>query len=301
MNHQIKSVWQTIAFIATVFLFLIASFPAVAQGNWSSLDSWRAQYKVGDKVQMTISGSESDFQTCTVTENDPSAVMRVRCDAFKHWVAGDYIASKGSVRPLTKAKTPPNDRKNKDETEETPAAETQNNSAKWGANDKWRSGYEIGDKIRVTFSEKPEDFQNCVVTENEPESVLRVKCGDFKHWKAGVYIVHSEANLTAGNTNSNAVNNPKNAPPKQTSGNSSGLKIGEYACTGSGGRMMIGLGFKVLSGNRYTNLDGDQSGTFTISGGKITFRGGHLDGVIGRDLKDNWFTVASQAQCGPYN
>lgn len=100
---------------------------------------------------------------------------------------------------------------------------------------------------------------------------------------------------------SNKTQSQKTTPTKTNGGSSSGLKVGEYACTGSGGRIMIGLSFKVLSGNRFTNLDGDQSGTFTISDGKITFRGGHLDGITGRDLKDNWFTVGSQASCGPYN
>lgn len=89
--------------------------------------------------------------------------------------------------------------------------------------------------------------------------------------------------------------------PKQNGGNLTGLKVGEYACTGSGGQMMIGLGFKVLSGNRFTDLDGGNVGTFTISDGKVTFRGGHLDGIIGRDLKDYWFVVGSQASCGPFN
>lgn len=102
-------------------------------------------------------------------------------------------------------------------------------------------------------------------------------------------------------TQSKNENSQKTTPTKPNGGNSSGLKVGEYACTGSGGRMMIGLGFKVTSANRYTDLDGKSSGTFTISDGKITFRGGHLEGVTGRDLKDNWFTVGSQASCGPYN
>lgn len=96
-------------------------------------------------------------------------------------------------------------------------------------------------------------------------------------------------------------NTQKTTPTKTNGGNSSGLKVGEYACTGSGGQMMIGLGFKVTSATRYTDLDGKNSGTFTISDGKVTFRGGHLDGIIGRDLKDNWFVVGSQASCGPYN
>lgn len=107
--------------------------------------------------------------------------------------------------------------------------------------------------------------------------------------------------ISEKDTKPNKAQSQKTTPTKPSGGNSSGLKVGEYACTGSGGQMMIGLGFKVLSGNRFTNLDGDQSGTFTISDGKITFRGGHLDGITGRDLKDNWFTVGSAASCGPYN
>lgn len=102
-------------------------------------------------------------------------------------------------------------------------------------------------------------------------------------------------------TKPNKTPSQKTTPTKTNGGSSSGLKVGEYACTGSGGQMMIGLGFKVTSANSYTDLDGKNSGTFSISDGKITFRGGHLDGVIGRDLKDNWFTVGSQASCGPYN
>ncbi len=210
---NLKPNWRNLTFAAIAafsFLFVANSF-VIAQDKWAADEEWCKNYKIGDKIQHTISGSPSDFQTCTVTENNSGDLMRVRCEAFKYWVAGIYTASKASTRPVPKAKTPPNN--------------------------------------------KP--------TENEPDE-------------------------------------PQNVPPKQTGGNSTSLKIGEYACTGSGGRMMIGLGFKVISGSRYTNLDGDQSGTFTISDGKITFRGGHLDGVTGRDLKDNRFTVASQAQCGPY-
>ena len=78
-----------------------------------------------------------------------------------------------------------------------------------------------------------------------------------------------------------------------------GLKIGEYACYGSGGQVLIGLGFKVLSGNRYTDLDGKESGTFSISDDTVTFRGGHLDGQVGENLKDYKFTIHS-ASCEPF-
>lgn len=291
MKKQLQSNRQTIVFIAALVLLLAANFSAFAQ--WSNMDEWRTQYKVGDKVQISISGNQSDYQTCTVTENDPNAVMRVRCEAFKFWSAGDYIASKNFVRPIPKAKTSGNNKQTKNE-EETPA-EIQNDQAEWSVNDKWRSGFKVGDKIKMSISGKAEDLQTCIVSENDPEAVMRAKCNDFKDWRAGVNIV-SEFQV---NIDSKSATNPPNN--KTIKGNSTRLKIGEYACTGAGGRMMIGLGFKVTSANRYTDLDGKRSGTFTISGGKITFRGGHLAGVIGRELKDNWFTVASQASCGPYN
>ena len=78
-----------------------------------------------------------------------------------------------------------------------------------------------------------------------------------------------------------------------------GLKIGEYACYGSGGTILIGLGFKVLAGNRYTDLDGKNPGKFAIEGETVTFTGGHLDGQVGKGLKDYKFTIHS-ASCEPF-
>ncbi len=80
---------------------------------------------------------------------------------------------------------------------------------------------------------------------------------------------------------------------------SGGLKIGEYACYGSGGQVLIGLGFKVLAGNRYTDLDGKESGTFRISDDTVTFSGGHLDGQVGKNLHDYKFNISS-ASCEPF-
>jgi hypothetical protein len=78
-----------------------------------------------------------------------------------------------------------------------------------------------------------------------------------------------------------------------------GLKLGEYACYGSGGSILIGLGFKVLAGNRYTDLDGKEHGTFSISEDNVTFRGGHLDGQVGTNLRDYKFNIHS-ASCEPF-
>lgn len=173
--------------------------------------------------------------------------------------------------------------------------------AKWGARNAWRSEYNIGESVNFSVSGKAADFQVCTVAENKPEDMMRVKCNAFKDWVAGVYIVHSEGTIrkTAPPADDDD-DDPTAKPAKKTAGNSSKLKIGEYACTGADGRMMIGLGFKVVSAGRYTDLDGKRGGTFIIAGGKITFSGGHLSSISGRDLKDNWFTVGAAASCGPF-
>lgn len=218
--------------------------------------------------------------------------MRVKCEDFKQWSAGSYIVyGKNDIRPQTSVKTA----NNNDQTKNENATQK-----KWSEFNKWRSGYQVGDKIQVTISEEPEDFQTCTVTENDPQFVMRVECDDFKHWEAGVYIIHSEANLKSSKTHSTIGNNQNNTPPKQKGGNSSGLKVGEYACYGSGGRIMAGLGFKVLSGNRYTDLGGGNAGTFTVSGDTIKFRGGHLGGQVGREISNYNFKIGAQATCEPF-
>ena len=85
--------------------------------------------------------------------------------------------------------------------------------------------------------------------------------------------------------------------PGQSGG---GLKIGEYACYGSGGQILAGWGFKVLSGNRYTDLDGKEHGTFSVSADTVTFHGGHLDGQVGRELRNFRFRIGKQADCKPF-
>ncbi|HET9511982.1 MAG TPA: hypothetical protein VFO80_12615 [Sphingomonas sp.] len=75
------------------------------------------------------------------------------------------------------------------------------------------------------------------------------------------------------------------------------LPLGEYACYGSGQRVLIGLGFKLLAGGTYTDLDGKSRGRYAIVGTNVRFTGGHLDGQTGRDIKDNGFTIGTMASC----
>jgi hypothetical protein len=64
---------------------------------------------------------------------------------------------------------------------------------------------------------------------------------------------------------------------------------------------MIGLGFRVVGPGRYTDLEGKNRGSFTVSGGMVRFSGGHLGGQTGRDLTSTGsFTIGAQAGCEPY-
>ncbi len=63
------------------------------------------------------------------------------------------------------------------------------------------------------------------------------------------------------------------------------LKPGEYACAGSGGRILIGLGFKLNADGSYTDLDGKSAGRVAFSGSSVTFTGGHLNGYVGTNVR----------------
>ena len=80
-----------------------------------------------------------------------------------------------------------------------------------------------------------------------------------------------------------------------------GLKLGEYACYGSGGQILAGFGFKALPGGHYTDLEDANAGTYVIAGDIVTFSGGSLDGTEGRELKNGNFRIGLQASCEPWN
>lgn len=82
---------------------------------------------------------------------------------------------------------------------------------------------------------------------------------------------------------------------------SSALTTGEYAWYGSGGALLIGLGFKVVASGKYTDLDRKSTGTFTVQGNSITFHGGHLDGQTGRNVRGNKFVLGSMVSCEPFH
>ena len=79
------------------------------------------------------------------------------------------------------------------------------------------------------------------------------------------------------------------------------LKLGEYACYGSGSRVLAGMGFKVQPGNRYVDLDGKEKGSYTIQGDRIAFKGGHMQDIAGHGLNaKGQFRAGKMAVCEPW-
>jgi hypothetical protein len=162
-----------------------------------------------------------------------------------------------------------------------------------------RQSFAIGDKVEIEASNH---WVPCVVAENQPPSVMRVQC------EAYPLLSRQEGLFTVDRDNPSAVRHATGqigkiatvAPPSRELAGPAGLKAGEYACYGSGGRLMVGLGFKVLSRNRYTDLEDDNAGSFSVDGTNVTFHDGHLDGETGRNLRGHSFTLGDQAECEPY-
>lgn len=73
------------------------------------------------------------------------------------------------------------------------------------------------------------------------------------------------------------------------------LNPGEYACAGSGGRILIGLGFRLRADGTYTDLDGKTSGRVVYHGSSVAFVGGHLAGQAGRNVRGTGFEIDSSS------
>jgi hypothetical protein len=161
-----------------------------------------------------------------------------------------------------------------------------------------QQAFSVGEAVEIEASKH---WVPCVVTQPGPQ-VVRVNCSAYPALSraAGSYIAQNDPASIRKATGAVGLAPAPKAAPKAAAAQSAGLKVGEYACYGSGGRPMIGLGFKVLAGGRYTDLDGKNPGSFTVSGSTVTFRGGHLDGQVGRDLNGANFRIGAQASCEPW-
>jgi hypothetical protein len=76
--------------------------------------------------------------------------------------------------------------------------------------------------------------------------------------------------------------------------------VGEWACYGTGGRRL--LGFTLQRGGTYLDGDGTRAGTWTHDGtaGTVTFRGGAMDGQVGRTARANGFALSRTVNCEPW-
>jgi hypothetical protein len=312
---------QRSVFVAgiAVTLLCVATRLAVAQGGWEPGDGWREQYKVGDRVELKINATM--WQRCKVIGNNPVSAMRLECEEYVEAPPGRYRraggiytnSSKNDIRKEAAANGgSPGGFLKRGVSGIIGAARGKTESqTRWGSGDEWRGEFEVGDKVQFSISGKAADFQTCTVTENDPQFVMRIKCAAYKQWEAGTYIVHSQNEIRSMKAGAKKEPEPSNVgsqrskpsttPPSQRTGPpSAGLKIGEYACYGAGGRILAGLGFKVLAGNRYTDLDGGNRGSFSIVGDTVRFRGGHLGGQVGRELRGHNFRIGAQASCEPF-
>ena len=80
------------------------------------------------------------------------------------------------------------------------------------------------------------------------------------------------------------------------------LHLGEYACYGTGGSLLVGMGFHLKPGGKYHDLDGGGAGTYHYDAHEATiaFRGGFLDGEVGRQVRNTGFQLTSTIHCEPW-
>lgn len=243
-------------------------------------DEWRDAYRVGDAVELQITGDL--WQRCVVSENAAGSVMRGRCEEFVEpapgtyrRAGGTYILSRGDTRPARAQPAP-----------EAVAAEAA------GSGD-----FRVGEPVEIEASGR---WLPCVVAENRADTIMRVRCDAYAPLSrdAGIYTVDRDARSVRrpGTAPAPVAAKPAAAPVATVVG----LREGEYACYGSGGRILAGFAFRVLPGGRYTDLDEADAGTYTIDGDRVAFAGGHLDGQSGRALTNGRFRIGAQADCEPY-
>jgi hypothetical protein len=89
---------------------------------------------------------------------------------------------------------------------------------------------------------------------------------------------------------------------KTSEANASKLYLGQYACYGTGGRLMAGMGFYLLPGGSYYDLDKQRGGTYTYNAqdATISFHGGFLSGQIGKKVKMTGFQLTNTVNAEPW-
>jgi hypothetical protein len=81
------------------------------------------------------------------------------------------------------------------------------------------------------------------------------------------------------------------------------LRIGEYACTGPGGRIASQMNFRLNPDKTYTDLEGARGGTYVFDALSATlkFRGGFLDKMGGPSVESlSVFRISPTLTCAPW-
>lgn len=99
-----------------------------------------------------------------------------------------------------------------------------------------------------------------------------------------------------------AANKPAPAPTGASPAKVVKLPMGEWASYGTGGQLLIGLGFILKADGTYTNLEGKEGGKYVhdTAAATVTFKGGFLDGEVGTNVKLSGFKLSNTISCEPY-
>lgn len=296
--------WKTAAAV-----FGCGAAAALGLPEWVQAQS--GPFRMGERVELNANGPH--WQSCVVVEpGSLYAVMRLRCEPYSspgYSRHGGIFTESFDSRDVRRAATP-----SANDPARTPASGPAGSPARSPAGNPARgpagapaanaSSWRIGQAVEMEASGH---WVPCTISDIQEyagaEPLIRVNCTAYPALNrvAGTYIVHNNVDglrPATGRIGPAPRPSPPQPPPARRGAS---LANGEYSCMGVGGRLMIGLGFRVVGPGRTVDLDGGNPGTFTISGGMIRFSGGHLDGQTGRNLnKRGEFNLGTGASCGPW-
>ncbi len=266
---------------------------AVLVGACGSGQAQTSPYRAGEQVELQASGDH--WQSCVVVDpGSASSVMRLDCEPYQApgysrggGIYVETITSSGVRKVGQTAATTAN------------VAEAGTGArAAGGGEGTNATAYRVGQAVELEASGH---WVPCVVSSIQGSAaapMIRTDCPAYPALSraAGTYIVHDvAAGLRPATGQTGPAPRSERPAPAAAAGGT--LPLGEYACYGSGGQILAGLGFKLTSGGRYSDLDGATSGSYAINGSTITFRGGHLDGQTGREINGKGFRIGLQATC----
>lgn len=141
---------------------------------------------------------------------------------------------------------------------------------------------------------------------------------DFGGWKIqGTFTAPLETTKCVGNTSQGAEAIPlssvqgtvynqtatnRTLPVTQAANKSGSLYVGQYACYGTGNRLMAGMGFTLKPDGTYVDLENGRGGTYTYNSqnATISFTGGFLSGQVGKNVRMSGFQISNTVTAEPW-